>query len=105
MINNVAAGSDSRFGVGIWYLFPDKPVGESANLDLFFKPKQAKHTPINQFKDNVAHSNGNIGLALFRRLGPEHNIIGCSTYSPKENPLNRNWDFVPIFFDGFTGTV
>merc|ERR1719414_1132205 len=33
MTNNHAAGSDSKHGVGIWYLFPDEPVGPSKNLN------------------------------------------------------------------------
>ena len=33
--DNVAAGSDSSKGVGIWYLFPDQPVGPSENLTLY----------------------------------------------------------------------
>ena len=43
--NNAAAGSDSRKGVGIWYLFPDEPVGPSAGKGMFAR-REAKHTPI-----------------------------------------------------------
>ena len=45
LTNNAAAGSASKTGVGIWYLFPDKPVGPSAGLGLFAK-LEAKSTPI-----------------------------------------------------------
>ena len=101
MLNNHAAGSDEQ-GVGIWYLFPDKPVGPSANDTRFFADKEAKHTPITLFEDNVAHSNGNIGLALFRRLREDHGILGCSTYAPREIPLKKS-EFVPVTFNGFIG--
>ena len=43
--NNAAAGSDSGRGVGVWYLFPDEPVGHSAGMG-FFAHKEAKRTPI-----------------------------------------------------------
>ena len=33
--DNVAAGSDSSKGVGIWYLFPDEPVGPSTPFNFF----------------------------------------------------------------------
>ncbi len=51
MTNNAAAGADSTSGFGIWYLFPDEPVGPSAGLG-FFGEKEAKHTPITLFKVN-----------------------------------------------------
>ena len=35
LIDNVAGGSDGWMGVGIWYLFPDQPVGPSFGLGLF----------------------------------------------------------------------
>ena len=45
MKNNVAAGSDNRNGVGIWYLFPDVPVGPSKDLDLM-EHREARGTPL-----------------------------------------------------------
>jgi hypothetical protein len=47
--NNAAAGSDGSTGHGIWYLFPDEPVGPSAGLG-FFARKEAKYTPITLFE-------------------------------------------------------
>lgn len=102
MRNNAAAGSDNKEGVGIWYLFPDEPVGPSEGLGLFGY-REAKYTPIDPFKDNVAHSNGNIGLALFRRLGESHEIIGCSTYSPRVDPKDEKSELSPVVFDGLIG--
>ena len=83
MLNNHAAGSGMK-GVGIWYLFPDAPVGPS--VGLFFKKREAKHTAITLFENNVAHSNGQLGLGVFRRLREDHGLLGCSTYNPRENP-------------------
>ena len=51
--NNAAAGSEAKIGVGIWYLFPDEPVGHSAGLGLFAK-REAKHTPIGRFVHPVS---------------------------------------------------
>jgi len=101
MIGNHAAGSAGNKGIGIWYLFPDKPVGESAGLG-FFKPKEAKHTPISEFRDNVAHSNGRMGLGVFRRLRQDHGIVGCSTYDPRAVPTDKNSEVVPAIFNGLT---
>ena len=105
MINNRAAGSDNSKGVGIWFLFPDDEVGVAKEVGLsIFDKKEAKYTAITKFKDNVAHSNGNIGLALFRRLGENHEIIGCSTYSPRVDPkLGSKSELKAVVFDGFVG--
>ena len=100
MLNNHAAGSGMK-GVGIWYLFPDAPVGPS--VGLFFKKREAKHTAITLFENNVAHSNGQLGLGVFRRLREDHGLLGCSTYNPRENPLDRHSELVPARFEGFTG--
>ena len=91
--------------MGIWYLFADYPVGESSNIHNIFKLEELKHTPIKIFKNNVAHSNGQAGLALFKRLGPIHNILGCSTYAPNFNPQSGRAGppYAPVVFDGFIG--
>ncbi len=89
-------------GVGIWYLFPDEPVGPSFGLG-YFGLKEAKRTPIGRFYSNVAHSNGAQGLAFFRRLDENHDIEGCSTYTPRVDPKDDKSDFSPITFDTFTG--
>ena len=56
LTENAAAGADTKTGVGIWYLFPDAPVGPSTGL--FFDYREAKNTPIGECSNNVAHSNG-----------------------------------------------
>ena len=101
LIDNVAAGSDNARGVGFWYLFPDKPVGPSEGM--FFGNREAKRTPISEFRDNTAHSNGDIGLGLFNRLGESHEIIGCSTYSPRVDPMDSKSNYDPVVFDGYIG--
>ena len=87
-------------GVGMWYIFADYPAGPSANYSIF-ELEEMKHTPLHQFKDNVAHSNGQAGLALFKRLGPNHEILPCSTYAPNYNPtdLKGGPPFAPVDFD------
>ena len=100
--NNVAAGSDYAKGSGIWYLFPDDPVGPSEGMG-FFGHREAKRTPIGLFENNVAHSNGKIGLRFDKRLGQIHNILGCSTYDPRDDPTDRKSDRVAITLNGFTG--
>ena len=101
MVNNAAAGADTSSGNGFWFLFPDEPVGASAGLG-FFRNREAKQTPITKFDNNVAHSNGDNGLAMNRRLGENHEIIGCSTYNPLINPLNRRSDITPVVLSDFT---
>ena len=102
MVNNHAAGSDSTAsGAGIWYLFPDEPVGPSRALG-FYKKLEAKRTPITLFENNVAHSNV-FGLAVFRRLRDDHGILGCSTYDPKVVPTDAKSENMPAIFNGFTG--
>ena len=100
--NNAAAGSETKSGTGIWYLFPDEPIAHCKGLGIFEK-KEAKNTPIPSFYNNAAHSNGNIGLALNKRLGDGHTIIGCSTYTPLVDPKKKNSEYQPVIFDTFHG--
>ena len=101
VVNNAAAGSDQK-GVGYWYLFPDAPVGPSTGLG-FFKEREAKHIPVTEFRNNVAHSNGNLGLGVFRRLREDHGILGCQTYNPRVDPFDSKSELVPAVFTDFTG--
>ena len=59
--------------------------------------------PSSRFFNNAAHSNGNTGLAVNRRLGEGHTIIGCSTYTPLVDPKDKRSEYQPIFFDTFHG--
>ena len=47
MTNNAAAGSEIQKGTGIWYLFPDEPIGDCKGLGIFEK-REAKNTPISR---------------------------------------------------------
>ena len=69
----------------------------------FFQRKEAKQTPILTFENNVAHSNGLIGLRFDKRLSPDHGIIGCSTYDPRINPTARRSNRTAVTLSGFTG--
>jgi len=42
-------------------------------------------------------------LAVFRRLREDHGLLGCSTYNPRADPLNKDSELVPAIFEGFTG--
>ena len=58
-----------------------------------------------RFFNNAAHSNGNTGLAVNRRLGDGHTIIGCSTYTPLVDPSDKRSEYQPIYFDTFHGRM
>ena len=58
-----------------------------------------------RFFNNAAHSNGNTGLAVNRRLGEGHTIIGCSTYTPLVDPSDKRSEYQPIYFDTFHGRM
>ena len=100
--DNVAAGSDNEKGFGIWFLFPDEPVGPSKGLG-FLGLFEAKYTPITAFDNNVAHSNGETGFGLFRRLGENHEVVGCSTYSPRVDPYDTKSDLAQVALTNFVG--
>ena len=102
MIGNAAAGSSYKEGVGIWFIIPDIITGPSRPLN-FFQRKEQKYYPITEFRDNVVHSNGGFGLAIFRRLGLNHEILGCSTYSPKVDPLDKKSNYQPVILDNLIG--
>ena len=44
-----------RQGNGIWFLFPDEPIGLSQGLGLM-APMEAHHTAVLEFDNNVIHS-------------------------------------------------
>ncbi len=91
--NNVAAGSE---GTGFWYALPEHPTGLSENDGVW-----PRRTPLAEFKGNVAHSNGNVGLNVDD--GPDENGNTTSTYyRPLEDPSDEESDTVPVYFDNFT---
>lgn len=55
---NVAAGSADT---GIWYALPTNPTGPSKTTRIW-----PRRTPLGEFADNVAHSNGTFGLMVDR---------------------------------------
>lgn len=42
-------------GMGMWYVYPDLPTGPSREKD-FMQDKEARHTKITLYKNNVQHS-------------------------------------------------
>ena len=98
-LNGLIYGGDQR-DVSFFAIF----LGEKQSLlDAPSRRCKAKKTPLHTFKDNTAHSNGNMGLGFFRRLDVDHGIIGCSTYTPSVDPSSNKSELVPILFDGFIG--
>ncbi len=67
--DNVAAGTE---GTGFWLIFPQKPIGLSANDPRFSDIEPCK-LPLTSFKGNSAHSCMN-GFDIFDRLGNTHTI-------------------------------
>ncbi len=79
---NVAAGSDA---FGYWYAFPEHPLGfsQSPANDRTVWPRR---TPLREFRDNVAHSNGFRGLNVDDGLTPD-GTTETVFYDPHENPI------------------
>ena len=42
-------------------------------------------------------------MALNKRLGEGHTIIGCSTYTPLVDPKDKSSEYQPVVFDTFHG--
>ncbi|XP_048756053.2 protein DDB_G0287365-like isoform X2 [Ostrea edulis] len=87
MRNNVAAGSDYA---GIWYVFPDEPIGASFGVVKTMQKEEAKRTPIKEFSNNVVHSNRVAGLFFDRRLRNNTGFGSGTKYNPLSNPLDEN---------------
>ncbi|XP_061169000.1 protein DDB_G0287365-like [Saccostrea echinata] len=87
MRNNVAAGSDYA---GIWYIFPDEPIGASYGVVKTMQKDEAKRTPIKEFTNNVVHSNRVHGFTFERRL-ENNTAFGWGTkYNPLSDPLDED---------------
>ncbi|XP_033758561.1 cell surface hyaluronidase-like [Pecten maximus] len=96
--NNVAAGS---MGLGIWFIFPDLPLGPSADKG-FMKMFEARYTAITEFTNNVAHSNKN-GLFIDDRIDlVTEEIDSCNRYEPKEDPSDRSSADKNVIIDRLT---
>lgn len=61
-------------GRGYWYAFPEIPIGPSADKG-YMKKHEARHTPISEFDNNVAHSNRNVSLALWLKNLIINNVL------------------------------
>ena len=68
--NNVAAGTE---GTGFWFIFPQTPIGLSAN-DARFAGLEPYKEPLGLFKGNKAHSCMS-GFDIFDELSTTHGII------------------------------
>ena len=74
LVGNSAAGSDFVWGVGYWYLFPDRPVGES-RTERFFGFREAKRTPIGSFKVKYSRHDTKPTLGQ-QKVGSVHCKVG-----------------------------
>jgi hypothetical protein len=92
---NHAAGADNY---GFWFDTKPNPTGPS------FDPNVCpENSPLGEFTNNVAHSNGRYGLRLFHKLNPR--LYPCSDI--KDDPSNtadRYWKnpLIPAVFTNFT---
>ncbi|KAL5012315.1 hypothetical protein ScPMuIL_010866 [Solemya velum] len=82
--DNVAAGS---VHTGIWYLYPDEPIGPSAGKGWMAKG-EALNTPITEFNNNVGHSNYLNGLNIDFKLTTSSDVGGSITYKPQDKDGN-----------------
>ncbi|XP_046566225.1 cell surface hyaluronidase-like, partial [Haliotis rubra] len=87
--NNVAAG-----GEGIWYVYPDEPMGPSFGLG-FFQKNEAKHTALLEFNNNVAHSNIQ-GMFMDGIVEPDESVGDNNHYDAREDPLNTTSPFKEV---------
>ncbi|XP_056006549.1 cell surface hyaluronidase-like isoform X1 [Ostrea edulis] len=87
MKNNVAAGSDYA---GIWYVFPEEPIGASYGVVQTMQKGEAKRTPIKEFDNNVAHSNRVAGLFFDKNLKNNTGFGWGTRYNPLSDPLDEN---------------
>lgn len=93
LVGNVAAGSQ---GSGFWYALPEHPTGLAAHkTDMW-----PRHTPLGEFRDNVAHSNRQVGLHVDN--GPTADLAGNppTWYEPRLDVDDED-SVVTAYFEGF----
>lgn len=93
LVGNVAAGSK---GSGFWYALPEHPTGlASHKTDVW-----PRLTPLGLFRDNVAHSNWQVGLHVDN--GPTADLTANppTWYEPRLDPEDEG-SVVPAVFEGF----
>lgn len=54
---------------GIWYVFPDEPIGASYGIVKTMQKDEAKRTPITEFTNNVVHSNRVVSISIHCTVG------------------------------------
>ncbi|KAK3087473.1 hypothetical protein FSP39_006382 [Pinctada imbricata] len=83
--NNVAAGSEHT---GFWFLFPDEPLGPSRTLQMMHYD-EARHTPILEINNNVAHSNivvrQFLRINIDQKLMDDYSVGSVNYYQPRFN--------------------
>ncbi|XP_045197941.2 cell surface hyaluronidase-like [Mercenaria mercenaria] len=97
-VNNFAAGGQ---GTGIWFVFPDEPMGPSKHLnamDLY----EAKSTAVTQFYNNVAHSNVHKGIMFGNRLTASRTLMCCNHWQPRADPKDPESDPIEISISKIT---
>lgn len=91
--NNVAAGSE---GIGFWYALPEHPTGLSESDSIW-----PRRTNVTEFRGNVAHSNGDVGLNVDH--GPtEDGTTETTWYSPRVDPTDEDSEKTVARFESFT---
>ncbi len=96
---NVAAGSDQT---GFWLSIPEHPNGAFKGTEISAKT-WPRHTPLREFKDNVAHSNFD-GFMFDRNFSYDDNTFGMTgtTFLPLENPADLESKVVETHLDNLT---
>lgn len=79
--DNVAAGSVS---FGFWFELPEHPTGPSSTDDIC-----PFNEHLGEFRDNIAHSNGHVGLRVYPHWTPRE--IPCDDDSPSAPQYLRDF--------------
>uniref|UniRef100_K1PJF5 Transmembrane protein 2 n=1 Tax=Magallana gigas TaxID=29159 RepID=K1PJF5_MAGGI len=98
VLNNAAAGGE---GVGMWFVYPDSPTGPSRARN-FMQDKEARHTKITLYKNNVHHSYTTAGLFVDNIEHDDLTVSDYNKYNPKQNPLDPSSAPVPAVFERAT---
>ncbi|KAL4222901.1 Hemicentin-1 [Mactra antiquata] len=82
VVNNVAAGG---YGAGIWFVYPDEPFPPTRDFNVM-EELEARRTKLNDFYNNVAHSNHIFGIMMGNRLKDDRTTTCCNKWQPLEDP-------------------
>lgn len=94
LIGNVSAGSE---GEGFWFALPEHPLALDSSLTNVWP----RETPLGTFKDNVAHSDEDMGLLIDNGPNPD-NTTTDEYYQPIASPGNDSSAGVQAVFQNFT---